>query len=124
MTHRAFVPKAYVFCENEIRETMAEQIREVVKRGRWFYDETVPAEVRIIRQNFADPPHPGDEDVPEGEDVPPPYGPDGFCYYAVFEMTGRGGMTTRSGTGHYSSIDEVIRRVERTLNGKVTWDET
>jgi hypothetical protein len=103
---------------------MAEQISEVVKRARWFYDETVPAEVRIIRQNFADPPCPGDEDLPEGEDVPPPYGPDGFYSYAVFEMTGRGGMTTRSGTDHYSSIDEVIRRVERILNGKVTWDET
>jgi len=102
---------------------MAEQITEVVKRGRWLYDETVPAEVRIIRKNFADPPHPGDEELPEGEDVPPPYGPDGFYYYAVFEMTGRGGMTTRSGTDHYRSIDEVIQRVERTLNGKVTWDE-
>lgn len=39
-------------------------------------------------------------------------------------MTGRAGMTTRSGTRHYSSIEEVIRRVESTLNGKVTWDET
>ena len=103
---------------------MVEQIEEVVKRGRWLYDETVPAEVRIIRRNCVDPPHPGDEELPEGEDAPPSYGPDGFYYYAVFEMTGRGGMTTRSGTNHYSSIDEVIRRVERTLNGKVTWDET
>jgi hypothetical protein len=47
-----------------------------------------------------------------------------IMYYAVFEMTGRAGMTTRSATGHYSSIDEVIRPVESTLNGKVTWDET
>ena len=39
------------------------------------------------------------------------------------EMTGRGDMTTRSGTDHYSNINEVIRRVERTLNGKVIWDE-
>jgi hypothetical protein len=72
---------------------------------------------------LADPPHPGDEELPEGDDVPPRCGPDGFYYYAVFEMTGRGGMTTRSGTDHYSSIDEVIRRVERTLNGKVIWEE-
>jgi hypothetical protein len=44
-----------------------------VKRGRRFYDETVPAEARIIRQNFADPPHPGDEELPEGEDMPPEF---------------------------------------------------
>jgi hypothetical protein len=103
---------------------MAEHIEEIVKRGRWFYDETVPAEVFVVRRNFVDPPHPGDEELPEGEDVPPPFGPDDFYYYAVFEMTGRAGMTTRSATGHYSSIDEVIRRVESTLNSKVTWDET
>jgi hypothetical protein len=102
---------------------MAEQIEEIVKRGRWFYDDTVPAEVYVIRRNFVDPPHAEDEELPEGEDVPPPFGPDGFYYYAVFEMTGRGGMTTRSGTGHYSSINEVLLRVERTLNGKVIWHE-
>jgi len=27
---------------------MPEQIEEVVKRGRWSYDETVPAEVYVI----------------------------------------------------------------------------
>jgi hypothetical protein len=48
---------------------MAEQIEEIVKRGRWFYDQTVPAEVHVIRRNFVDPPHPGDEELPEGEDV-------------------------------------------------------
>src|ERR1700741_868316 len=102
---------------------MAEPIREVVKHGEWFYDETIPAEVHCIRQMFADPLDPADE-LPEGvEDVPPPYGPDGFYYYGVFEMTGRGGMTTRSGTGHYSSIGEVIQCVETILNGKVIWDK-
>ena len=102
---------------------MAEQIEQVVKRGRWLYDETVPAEVYVIRRNFVDPPHPADDELPEGEDVPPPYGPDGFIYSAVFEMTGREGMTTRSGTNNYSSLDEVIQCVESVLNGKVVWDE-
>jgi hypothetical protein len=53
---------------------MAEQIKEIIKHGRWFYDETVPAEVYVIRRNFVDPPHPADEELPEGEDVPPPFG--------------------------------------------------
>jgi hypothetical protein len=103
---------------------MAEQIEEIVKRGRWFFDKTVPAEVRIVRRNFTDPPGPDDE-LPEGciGDVPPPYGPDGFYYCAIYEMTGRDGMTTRSGTGLHSGVDAVIREVETTLNGKVTWDE-
>jgi hypothetical protein len=103
---------------------MAERIEEVVKHGRWFFDETVPAEVRIIRRNFAEPLDP-DEELPDGYigDAPPPYGPDGFYYTAVYEMTGRGGMTTYSGTGLYSDIDAVIRDVERTLNGKVIWNE-
>jgi hypothetical protein len=54
---------------------MAEQIEEVVKRGRWFYDETIPAEVRIVRRNFVDPPD-SDEELPEGciGDAPPPTG--------------------------------------------------
>ena len=104
---------------------MAERIEEVAKRGRWFFDETVPAEVRIIRRNFVDPPPP-DEELPDGwiGDAPPPFGPDGFYYSAVFEMTGRDGMTTRSGTDLYNSVEAVIRSVETTLNGKVIWDET
>jgi hypothetical protein len=103
---------------------MTERIEEVVKRGRWLFDETVPAEVRIIRRNFADPPDP-DEELPDGwtGDVPPAYGPDGFYYNAVYEMTGRDGMASRSGTDLYSGIDAVIREVETTLNGKVVWDE-
>jgi hypothetical protein len=103
---------------------MAEQIEEVVKRGRWFFDGTIPAEVRIIRWNFVEPLDP-DEELPDGwtGDVPPPYGPDGFYYGAVYEMTGRDGMTTRSGTDLYSGVDAVIRNVEETLNGKVTWDD-
>jgi len=77
----------------------------------------------VIRRNFVDPPHPADDELPEGEDVPPPFVPDGFIYSAVFEMTGREGMTTRSGTNNYSSLDEVIQCVESVLNGRVIWDE-
>jgi hypothetical protein len=52
---------------------VAHQIEEVVRRGRWVYDDSVSAEVLLIRRNFIDPPHPADE-LPEGvEDVPPPY---------------------------------------------------
>jgi len=62
---------------------MSEPIEEVVKRGRWFYDETVPAEVRIVRRNSVDPPHPEGAGLPEGDDASPPYGSDGFYYYAL-----------------------------------------
>ena len=41
---------------------MAEQIEQVVKRGRWLYDETVPAEVYVVRRNFVDP-HPEDDEA-------------------------------------------------------------
>jgi hypothetical protein len=101
---------------------MSEPIEEVVKRGRWFYDETVPAEVMIVRRNFVDPPHPEDGGLPEGDDAPPPYGSDGFYYYALFEMVGREGRVSRSGTGHFSTLEEAVRRVETVLNGKVTWN--
>ena len=101
---------------------MDEQIEEVVKRGRWLYDQTVPAEVRIIRRNFVDPPHPEDADLPEGEDAPPPYDADGFYYYAVYELIGREGMVSRSSMGLFSSVDEAVRCVEATLNAQVTWN--
>jgi hypothetical protein len=70
---------------------MAEQIEEIVKRGRWFFDKTAPAEVRIVRRNFTYPPGPDDE-LPEGciGDVPPPYGPDAINHRyrrAVFLAT-------------------------------------
>jgi hypothetical protein len=75
---------------------MAERIEEVVKHGRWFFDETVPAEVRIIRRNFVEPPDPGEE-LPYGwtGDAPPPYGPDGF-----YNAAGLGFGSTRSRMTH------------------------
>jgi hypothetical protein len=117
---------------NEQRQncTTAEPIEtEVVKRGRWFYDETVPAEVRIVRSKFVVPDpkfvDPRPDEPPEGrEDAPSPHRSYRFFYSAVFELIMRDGMPSRGGTDLYSSLEEVIRVVERRLNGKVIWDET
>src|SRR5580704_3148213 len=97
---------------------MSEPIEEVVKRGRWFYEETCSAEVMIVRRKFVDPPQPEDAGLPEGDDAPPPYDSDGFYYYALFEMVGREGRVSRSGTGHFSTLEEAVRRAETVLNGR------
>jgi hypothetical protein len=35
---------------------------------------------------------------------------------------GREGRVSRSGTGHFSTLEEAVRRAETVLNGKVTWN--
>jgi hypothetical protein len=37
-------------------------------------------------------------------------------------MVGREGRVSRSGTGHFSTLEEAVRRAESVLNGKVTWN--
>jgi hypothetical protein len=48
---------------------MVERVRQIVKRGTWLYDGTVPCEVRVIKTNYFE--HPGPDDEEKDESYPP-----------------------------------------------------
>jgi hypothetical protein len=45
---------------------MSERVFQIVRRGSWLYDHTVPAEVQIVRRNYFDGPKIVDEEPTPG----------------------------------------------------------
>jgi hypothetical protein len=87
---------------------------EIVKSGTWLYDEQVPHEVWIVRQNF-------DFYYDEGfEDEPERLNQDGELFQVLItrETKIRNVVFPACFT-----IDEAIALAERVIQHKITWDD-
>jgi hypothetical protein len=85
---------------------------EIVKSGTWLYDNQVPHEVWIVRQNF-------DFYYEEGyEDDPEQLNPDGELFQIVFAFDG----TVRSVAPAKKTVQEAVSDVESRLQEQqLTW---
>ena len=93
---------------------MTDRIFQIVRRGSWLYDGTVPAEVQIVRRNYFDGPTIIDEEPLPGY---PPRDAEG-CFYAIDYYLENG----QKGVGEvFGSLEAAVTGAERTLRRPITW---
>jgi len=86
---------------------------EIVISGTWLYDNQVPHDVWIVRQNF-------DYYYEEGyEDEPESLNSEGEVFHIVFELKG----TVRSVVTAKMSLDQAVSDAEERLKDhQLTWN--
>lgn len=94
---------------------MAQNVKEIVRRGRWMYDGTVPTEVCIVRQNYFEGPPIVDEEPTPGY---PPRDENGMFYYVAYKQRG----SVRSVSNLCGSAEEAAALAERTVQDPIVWD--
>ena len=77
---------------------MSDIVKEVVRRGAWLYDGSVPGEIQVIKTDFCEEPDYGEENPGY-----PPRDADGNFYYVQYTLVGRSS----------SSISKSFASVER-----------
>ena len=96
---------------------MGQRIREIVKRGKWLYDDSIPCEVWIVKKNyFEGPPVPEEDRVPDY----PPTDADGNFYLVEYIMNG----SRRSVSNCFGSKDEAVLEANVKLKGRIRWDDS
>jgi hypothetical protein len=87
---------------------------EIVKSGTWLYDNQVPHEVWIVRQNF-------DFYYEEGyEDGPELLNPDGELFNLVFAFNG---IVRSVGPAKMSLHEAIIEASQRLAEYQLVWDD-
>ena len=87
---------------------------EIVKSGRWLYDEQVPHEVWIVRQNF-------DFHYDEGyEDEPERLNQDGEVFQVLIA---RENMVENVVSPACFTIDEAVTLAEKVIQHNIMWDD-
>ena len=94
---------------------MSERVFQIVRRGSWLYDHTVPAEVQIVRRNYFDGPKIVDEEPTPGY---PPTDAEG-CFYAIdyYLSNGQKGVCGEV----FASLEDAAKRAEETLQSPIPW---
>jgi hypothetical protein len=93
---------------------MTERVKDIVRKGRWLYDGTVPSEVWIIRQNYFEGPTITEE---ESDTNYPRRDGDGMFYYAAFAQQ----STVKSVSNLFGSAEEAVQEADHIVHG-ITWD--
>ena len=96
---------------------MTSRIFQIVRRGAWMYDGTVPAEVQIVRRNYFDGPAIVGEEPASGY---PPRDAEG-CFYAIdyYLENGQKGVCGEV----FGSLEAAVAEAERTLRPPITWHQ-
>lgn len=96
-----------------------EESRQIVKRGEWLYDGTVPCEVRIIKANFLEHHFKSDGNPPDPNY--PPRDKRGNFYLVEYEIK-RGGDSSVS--NYFASLEEAVNEATTKLNGAIHGSES
>lgn len=86
---------------------------QIVKSGIWLYDNSVPHEVWVVRQNFDYHYDAGYEDLAEKLNV------EGFLYQVVYAKDG----VVQSVGPESESLQEAIEKAEATVGQNIAWDD-
>jgi len=87
------------------------RIAQIVKSGTWLYDQTVPHEIWIVRQNF-------DYYYEEGfENGPEDLNEDGFVFHVVHAFAGQ----VRSVMRAHKTLEDATQEAEKVTSG-IHWD--
>ena len=90
--------------------------REIVKSGRWLYDNMVWKPVYILRQNY-------DPLYEEGfDDEPPTLNDDGVSYTVAFGEPTTAGRFLSEHMTHLSEEGAIAQA--KALVGQIEWDDT
>jgi len=89
------------------------RIKKIVQRGAWLYDNSIPCELLIVRQNYFEGPQSDEEPTPGY----PPTDAEGCHYYAAYVMNG----ATRSVTNCFGSAAEAAQKAAETLGQAIKW---
>jgi hypothetical protein len=90
-------------CERELRS-------EIIQSGVWRYDNSVPTDVGVVKQNFEYWYEPGFSDTPEQLNE------NGEAFQVVFARADR-----RIVGPAKMSLEAAIEAAETTISGKVDW---
>jgi hypothetical protein len=90
-----------------------ELITEIVKSGTWLYDDSVPTEVWIVKQNFE---YHYEEDYADG---PEEVNRDGEAFQVIVARNGR---KITLGPAAFSLV-EAVTAAERVTPRAISWDD-
>jgi hypothetical protein len=85
----------------------------IVKSGTWLYDNSVPHEIWVVKQNWEPYYDEGFEDEPEK------LNDDGECFFVLVAKEGSVVSSISAGT---LSLDEAITAAEKACSPPIVWD--